>query len=335
MSGLRKKRKPPVGTISRGEGRVRVFIVEDEIVIVRGLEDALARLGYQVCGFALSAEDALPAIAAHQPDLVLVDIYLKGAMDGIRLADLLLDSHAIPVIYLTAYSNTEILERAKSTKPFGYIVKPFRERQLKVNIDLALANHREGQEKMAFVNTCRTTITELEQQLEAARTELQNTNENLRQKEIRLAELRQEVQEINQALLSLTRHIARTREELEMEVAIAVRTRLFPILKRLQSDPGFKQYRLEFEMLSIHLGQLSTGLAVKASGAGALSATELRIAALIKNDLTNDQIAGQLFLSPETVKTHRRNIRKKLGLQNSNQNLATFLKAQWADSRSA
>jgi DNA-binding response OmpR family regulator len=258
MSVSRKKPGPPVGTISRRDGQARIFIVEDEIVIVRGLEDALARLGYQVSGFALSAEEALPAIVAHKPDLVLVDIYLKGAMDGIQLANLLLDSHAIPVIYLTAYSNEEVLGRAKSTAPYGYIVKPFRERQLKVNIELALARRREEQERKIFLTSCQHTIAELEQQLGVARSELETAAEKLQVQDMKLDQLRQEVQEINQALLSLTRHIARTREELEMEVAVAVRTRVLPILKQLQGDPGFKQYRLEFEMLSMHMGHLAS-----------------------------------------------------------------------------
>jgi DNA-binding CsgD family transcriptional regulator len=150
---------------------------------------------------------------------------------------------------------------------------------------------------------------------------------------MKLDQLRQEVQEVNQALLSLTSHVARTREELEMEVAVAVRTKVLPVLKQLQADPAFQPYRIEFEMLAMHMHHLTTGLVKASEATCALSTTELRIAALIKNDLPNDQIAGQLFLSPETVKTHRRNIRKKLGLKNSNKNLATYLKAQWPNSR--
>jgi DNA-binding NarL/FixJ family response regulator len=330
MSGSVKRRKIPAKPGKAA--RVHIFIVEDEIVIVRGLEDALERLGYSVCGFALTGEDAIPAIAAQKPDLVLVDIYLKGSMDGIQVAERLLGSSAIPVIYLTAYSNEEVLARAKHTNPFGYIVKPFRERQLKVNIELALARHREEQQRQLFINGCRRTMAELEFQLRGAKSELETATTKLRLQTFQLDQLRREMQEVNQALSSLTGHLARTREELEMEVAVAVRTGVLPILKQLQTDPGFQQYRLEFEMLAMHMNHLTAGLAGKSASALALTTTELRIAALIKNDLSNAQIAGQLFLSPETVKTHRRNIRKKLGIHNSSQNLATYLKAQWTNS---
>jgi DNA-binding NarL/FixJ family response regulator len=333
MSGSRRKTGIPGRTITAKAGRVRLFIVEDEIVIVRGLEDALERLGYTVCGFALAGEEALAAIAAQRPDLVLVDIYLKGAMDGIQLAQLILEAHAIPVIYITAYSSEEVLERAKSTSPFGYIVKPFRERQLKVDIELALARYRKEQERQRFIAACRSTNAELQQQLGVARSELENATGKLRWQEMKLEQLWQEVQEVNRALLSLTNHVARTREELEMEVAVAVRSKVMPILKQLQADPGFQPYHIEFEMLSLHMHHLTAGLGREAESAGALSTTELRVAALIKTGFSNDQIAGQLFLSPETVKTHRRNIRKKLGLHHSSKNLATYLKAQWANSR--
>jgi DNA-binding NarL/FixJ family response regulator len=331
MSGSRKKSKIPGGTITAKLGKVRIFIVEDEIVIVRGLEDAMARLGYQVSGFALSGEEALAAIEAQKPDLVLVDIYLKGAMDGIQVAKHILHSYSIPVIYLTAYSNEEVLERAKATSPYGYIVKPFRERQLKVDIELALDKYRKEQERKLFIAGCRETNAELEQQLGVARSELAATTERLRQQGIQFDQLRQEVQEVNRTLLSLTSHLTRSKEELEMEVALAVRHRVMPILRQLQRDPGFQRYRLEFEMLSLNLQHLAGGLVKTSEAAGALSTTELRIAALIKSDLSNEQIADQLFLSPQTVKTHRRNIRRKLGLQNSSINLATYFKAQWPD----
>jgi DNA-binding NarL/FixJ family response regulator len=333
MSNSREKRKIPGKKVDHKANGRGIFIVEDEIVIVRGLEDALARLDYPVCGFARTGEEALAAIAGHRPDLALVDICLPGAMDGIQLAGLLQEAHALPVIYLTAYAHGEILARALATSPFGYVVKPFRETQLKAAIELALARAREEEDRRGFLDQCQNTIGDLEEQLQRTRSELEAAAVRLAEKDQKLQQLRQEVQEVNRALLSLSGHIARTREELEMEVAIAVRTRVLPILRQLMSDPGFGQYRLEFDMLSMHMQHLTAGLGKTPATAGVLSATELRLAALIKNGLSNQQIADKLFLSLETVKTHRRNIRRKLGLQNSKENLATHLKARWDDPR--
>jgi two-component system, response regulator PdtaR len=309
---------------------------------VRGLQEALERIGYSCCGFALSAEDALYAMERNAPDLVLVDICLRGEKDGIELAESIRSGLGVPVIYITAYSGTEVLERAKCTDPFGYIVKPFRERQLKVNIELALERHRMERERNAFIENCRSSIEELEQQLMHrsrelwnARADLESATQKLERQEAKLDQLRQEVQEVNRALLSLTGHLTRTREDLELEVAAVVRSKVLPILKQFQDDPGFQQYKVEFDMISMQMNHLSAGLLRKSTPVNTLSTTELRIAALIKSDLTNDQIAGHLFLSPETIKTHRRNIRKKLGIQNSHTNLATHLKAQWTPYRSA
>lgn len=332
MSVLRKEKKSQ----KRATDRPRIFIVEDEIVIVRGLEEALERLGYTVCGFELTGEAALPAIEAKNPDLVLVDIYLKGEMDGIELARAIISSNEVPVIYITAYSNREILDRAKVTDPFGYIVKPVRERQLKATLEMALERHKTEQKRRSFLESSRETIEELQSQL-AARTEelsrtkdmLESANKELLLGKSKLDQLRIELQEVNKALLSLRTHMIRTREELELEVAAALRMKVLPILRQLQVDSGLNKYRIEFDMLSMHMNDLSSGLT--GGAICALSAAELRVAALIKNGLSSDQIADLLYVSPETVKTHRRTIRKKLGIQNARTNLSTYLNALWTD----
>jgi DNA-binding CsgD family transcriptional regulator len=124
------------------------------------------------------------------------------------------------------------------------------------------------------------------------------------------------------------------REELEMEVAVAVRTRIMPILKQLQGDPAFQPYRIELDMLGMHMDLLSSGMKKEANRAEALSTTELRVAALVRNNLTSGEIAGRLFISPETVKTHRRNIRKKLGIHNTRKDLVAYLRTQTSHDRS-
>jgi PAS domain S-box-containing protein len=119
-----------------------VFIVEDESIVASDIRDALQHLGYEVTGMAKSGETALEKIGEARPDIILMDIHLAGTLDGIETAATIRKAHAIPVVYLTANSDTPILERAKATEPYGYILKPFDERDLKSTIEIALHKHR-------------------------------------------------------------------------------------------------------------------------------------------------------------------------------------------------
>ena len=336
MSGSRKYDRVPARKPSAS--RERIYIVEDEIVIVRGLQDILERMGYSCCGFSTSGEEALAGIEAEKPDLVLMDICLKGEMDGIHLADILRSSRSVPIIFLTAYSNRDVLDRAKRTDPFGYVIKPIRENQLKVNIELAFERHRAEQKRAAFLENSRRTMQELEERLAGKAEDLSTTRAQLelssRQNDFqkrKIDQLRQQMQELNRALSAMTSHITRTRDELESEVSAAIRLRILPILKQLQGNPGSSSHRTEFDMLSMHMNHLSSGLRKDAEGTLALSVTELRVAVLIKNGLSSEQIADDLHVSLETIKTHRRSIRKKLNLQSSKNNLSTYLKTCWTD----
>ena len=333
MLPSRKRRHLQTRTVP---SKPRVFIVEDEIVIVRGLEMAIEGLGYSVCGFAFSGEEAMTAIGAQRPDLILVDIHLRGEMDGIELADKIASRFAIPVIYITAYSDREILERAKITDPSGYIVKPVRDRQLQVSIELALERRRRERDKTAVLERYRKTIEHLQIELdertrglEAAGKALSSAKKEVARKTVKLEELRLELQEVNKSLINVAAHMARTREELELELAAALRLRGLPILSKLRSDPAFEHYRTELDMLTMHMGQLSMSLTNGAQTFGVLSTSELRVAALTKDGLTSEEVAERLHLSPATVKTHRRSIRKKLGIQRTHTNLSTHLLSRW------
>ena len=120
----------------------KILIVEDEILIARELETRLTGLGYAVVRIGLSGEEALQAASETQPDLVLMDIVLKGALDGIAAAAELRARFDIPVVYVTAYADEGTLKRAKVTAPYGYIVKPFSESEVHAAVEMALFKHQ-------------------------------------------------------------------------------------------------------------------------------------------------------------------------------------------------
>ena len=122
--------------------KASILIVEDEGIVLMDIENKLKSLGFSVAGSAYSGEEALEKAMEHHPDLVLMDIKLRGEKDGIETAQQIRSYMDIPVIYLTAFGNEEMIERAKVTEPFGYILKPFNERELSIAITMALYKHR-------------------------------------------------------------------------------------------------------------------------------------------------------------------------------------------------
>ena len=119
-----------------------ILVVEDEAITAKDLQATLEDLGYAVCGTASSGAEAVQKAEADRPDLVLMDIVLQGTMDGIEAAQQIRTRLGIPVVYLTAHSDTETIRRASITEPYGYIVKPFTERELHSNIEISLYKGR-------------------------------------------------------------------------------------------------------------------------------------------------------------------------------------------------
>src|SRR5215813_4004592 len=103
----------------------RILIVEDEAIIAADLKTRLSRLGFEVIGMTAAGEDAVRLAAALRPELVLMDINLRGEMDGTQTAQEIRAQLELPVIYLTASSDTTVVKRAALTDPFGYLLKPF------------------------------------------------------------------------------------------------------------------------------------------------------------------------------------------------------------------
>ena len=119
----------------------RILIVEDEFAVAMELEDHLQALGYTVVDHVMTGAAAIERAAASELDLVLMDVHLDGPMDGVEAAQTIRDDHPLPVVFVTAYSDDETLQRATGTTPFGYVVKPFNEREIYAAVEVALQTH--------------------------------------------------------------------------------------------------------------------------------------------------------------------------------------------------
>ncbi|MCD6500575.1 MAG: response regulator [Candidatus Desulfofervidus auxilii] len=121
--------------------KAQILVVEDEGIIAQDIQNTLKKLGYAVPAIAYSGKEGIEKVQEIQPDLVLMDIVLEGGIDGIEAAEQIRRRFHIPVVYLTAYADEKTLQRAKITEPFGYILKPFEEKELYITIEMALYKH--------------------------------------------------------------------------------------------------------------------------------------------------------------------------------------------------
>ncbi len=121
-----------------------ILVAEDEKIIAKDIANVLKKFGYSVPAIASSGEEVIRRLEEERVDLVLMDIVLKGDIDGIEAAKRITERFNIPVVHLTAYADDDTLSRVKETQPFGYIIKPFKERELYTTIEIALHNHRQN-----------------------------------------------------------------------------------------------------------------------------------------------------------------------------------------------
>jgi CheY-like chemotaxis protein len=141
--------------------KAKILLVEDEVVTARVAEKMLKALGYEVCEVASTGEDAVMEAEKGKPDLVLMDIVLRGTVDGIEAADEIRTRFDIPVVYLTSCADEATLERAKISGPFGYMVKPLHERELHVAIEIALFRHKADAERERLIRKLQKALEEI------------------------------------------------------------------------------------------------------------------------------------------------------------------------------
>lgn len=126
--------------------KINVLVVEDESIVSKDIQHSLKKLGYNVVGAASTGDRAIELAGSEKPDIVLMDIMLKGEMNGIETAEVMKTQFGIPVIFLTAYADDSTLAKAKITEPYGYIIKPFKEVDLHTTIEMALYKHNKNKE---------------------------------------------------------------------------------------------------------------------------------------------------------------------------------------------
>ncbi|MBK6626807.1 MAG: response regulator [Flavobacteriales bacterium] len=126
--------------------QTNVLVVEDESIVSKDIQHSLKKLGYNVVGAAATGEQAVKLAVEAQPDIILMDIMLKGEMNGIEAATQIRQETNIPVIFLTAYADESTLNKAKVTQPYGYIIKPFKEIDIHTSIEMALYKHKKEAE---------------------------------------------------------------------------------------------------------------------------------------------------------------------------------------------
>jgi PAS domain S-box-containing protein len=122
--------------------KINILIVEDETIVALDIESRMKKLGHSVCGIVTTGQAAIDKATEKRPDLVLMDIQLKGSISGVEAAKQIYTHLEIPIIYLTANADVDTFNTAKTTEPLGYILKPFKDKELSYTIELTLAQYR-------------------------------------------------------------------------------------------------------------------------------------------------------------------------------------------------
>ncbi|MGA2938269.1 MAG: helix-turn-helix transcriptional regulator, partial [Syntrophobacteraceae bacterium] len=144
----------------------------------------------------------------------------------------------------------------------------------------------------------------------------------------RLENLNTQLLDTNRALSIFAQNIEREREEIEKRIALKLRNLIIPMVVKLRDDQALQKYGVQLDMLTTQIEDLTSGFAMDSRVALTLSFTELRIASLVKNGITTEEIARQLHIAESTVRTHRKNIRKKLNINNAQYSLRNFLNSK-------
>jgi DNA-binding NarL/FixJ family response regulator len=284
----------------------KILIVDDEPLVCELLEAMASSLGIETKSITRSLK-VMDEVRNTFYNLVLLDVFMPERSGFELIPDIQKASSDTKIIIITGRADKEVATKALRLGAFDFLEKPINMELLSYSVNRALH------------------IQETELEYKKTRETLEYSQVDLLDHKEKLEDLNRRLIQTNQALTVLAQNIAREREETEKRIVLKTRSLIIPIIERLQHDKNLKRYEAELIMLVKHLEDLTSGLAADTKIATSLSFSELRIASLIKNGLTTEDIAKHLHISPSTIKTHRKNIRRKLGINNRQQNLRNYL----------
>lgn len=141
--------------------RSTILIVEDDKNVAAVLEARLQSFGYDVCAVTETGAQAIHQNRSHEPDLILMDILLKGDMNGIETAEQIGSEYDVPIIYLSCLNTDEVMDRAARTNPYGYIIKPYNNSELRLTIEIALVKHAAAKEREKLIKALEKSLEEI------------------------------------------------------------------------------------------------------------------------------------------------------------------------------
>ena len=294
------------------QGDVLILIVDDDVDFCKALQKIISHWGVKVKS-TTNPLHVMDLVRNSFYNVILLDVIMPGksGMELIpEIAELSPDSK---IIVMTGFADKKIVIKALRMGAFYFLKKPLDSELLLYTIRRALE------------------VQEAELEYKKIFEELKHDRNELLEQQSRLEHANGQLIETSNALSVLARNIEMARDNAETQIVHKVRVSIVPIIEKLQQDRKLGDYRPDLELLMNLVDDLPSGIGAASETASTLTSTELRIVSLIKNGLTTDEIAKHMYISSFTVKAHRRNIRKKLKLDNSNHSLRTYLQSNLGD----
>jgi len=292
---------------------ITIFILDDEQPICTMMQSIMAALGLRTES-ATSLDKALSCVKRTHYDVVFLDVLLADGNGLDLIPEIKKYSPETLIIVMSGYADKAMTVQAMRAGAFDFLEKPFGVEHLSHTLNRAVKARAADWQVKTLIKD-----------LETKKAELLVSKQ-------RLEVLNSRLIETNRALSILAQNIEREREEIEKRVAFRLKSHLHPIIEKIRRDEQCSPCKFRLDLLIRQMEDVTSGFSTDAKLATSLSFAEMRVASLIRSGLSTEDIAEHLHISYNTVRTHRKNIRKKLGLNNSQYSLRNYLSSKRSSS---